>query len=396
MALLHVLVLPALIMAKPLVPKAMLGSWSGSPTTSALGPRAGGPNFLLFTEGADRAPFRIMPSDVDNEMKLCWIQPRLPSHKANCTGCDCAQLTMRVDGDVLTSVFLQSPPTVHMNITLRRTGPPPLASAVIDGWNCEFSAHTGRVIPNKSIEPATDWYRLAHLGARILAPASPPTSHLRASGPTENCVVLNAVNDVRLAYVADKLPCMPCDVTFSVSAPLSNPSYIAIGFKENYAAYYDYDEHPRDIPNYWGMATSDDNATELSGHIVAGYMSGTGESCVRHLRADAYVGSVVDVAADGLVRNVSVTTAEGRTTLTFTASIHAGKTRNEIAWYTDQLFGLQRVQWATGLVGDDGTCTAPLQYHFGARAAANFAFPGFGSPCTKTEAMLKTDFSVTV
>merc|ERR1712125_45723 len=90
----------------------------------------------------------------------------------------------------------------------------------------------------------------------------------------------------------------------------------------------------------------------------------------------------------------SATSAQGRTTLNFTASIHAGKTFKDLAWYVAQTLGLQRIQWATGLVGEDGSCTAPLQYHFGNRAAANLAFPGFGSQCTNTEAMLSTDVSL--
>merc|ERR1711959_233200 len=39
--------------------------------------------------GSDTAPFYI--DDYSNtSISFCWSGPRLPSHKANCTGCDCA------------------------------------------------------------------------------------------------------------------------------------------------------------------------------------------------------------------------------------------------------------------------------------------------------------------
>lgn len=352
-------------------------------------------NPAMPTTGADQAPFKIVPSDADNELNFCWSQARLPSHKANCTGCDCARMTIRVDGDTLNSVFLQSPPAVHMNVTLKRTGDAFSAEQVRDGWNCQLSNHTGKVTPNKTDALVAATRAAAHTEQRVTVVA-PTIVTPDASGQVRNCVIVNPVINVKLEYVASKLPCMPCDVTFTVSADTTSKStYVALGFKEMYAAYYDFDEQPLDIPNYWGMATSDDNATELAGRIIAGYTTATGKSCVREMRANAYVGSIIDVPSDGLVRNATASRLLGRTSVEFTASIHAGETAADIAW-AGQIFGRQRVQWAIGPVAKNDDCSAPLEYHFGNRAASSLDFPGFGSTCGSSEVMLSTDMNVMV
>merc|ERR1712046_65720 len=93
--------------------------------------------------------------------------------------------------------------------------------------------------------------------------------------------------------------------------------YISVGFKEQYAAYYGWDR-VRDIAEYWGMATSPSvNNTDLAGRILVAYGAGNqsstgsrGSGCVRHMKADAYVGSIVDTLDDGVIRNASVTVVD--------------------------------------------------------------------------------------
>jgi hypothetical protein len=70
-----------------------------------------------------------------------------------------------------------------------------------------------------------------------------------ALGRVSNCLVITSdKHHARLEYVAAKLPCMPCDVTFkfsidtsglvesSSSSSSSSLRYVALGFKETYAA----------------------------------------------------------------------------------------------------------------------------------------------------------------
>merc|ERR1719336_304581 len=117
-----------------------------------------------------------------------------------------------------------------------------------------------------------------------------------AEGPYTFCKTLNHDLDVRIAYTVPELPCQPCAVNFTYSAPASEGHYIAVGFKELNAAYLAFDAMPLNIPDYWGMKTSGNWTTPLSGRILAGHFTEGDEGeagCVRHLFANAYVGSVV-------------------------------------------------------------------------------------------------------
>ena len=53
-------------------------------------------------QNATTAPFELVDSDDPNELKVCWRRdvPRVPSLKANCTGCDCAVWTIEKTGNV--------------------------------------------------------------------------------------------------------------------------------------------------------------------------------------------------------------------------------------------------------------------------------------------------------
>ena len=105
------------------------------------------------------------------------------------------------------------------------------------------------------------------------------------------------------------------------------------------------------------------------------------------MRADGFVGSVVDVPEHerSVIHDASVeASGDGRAlTMSFTATIHAGRNESDMSWWLPGTMGAQRVMWATGLVGGHGaSCTAPLHYHGGERTIASLAFPGYGTPCT--------------
>lgn len=354
--------------------------------------------------GDDEAPFVVVPSSDEQELKLCWRGRRLPSHKANCTGCSCAQWTLRVNGDHMQSTFLQSPPAVHLNISLKRTGPPPHPEVVRAGWDCQFHNHTGD--PNYTQAQTIHARRSPRTGVRdqpLLRTQTVPVEGLDdVSGEVSNCLYLGNPymvhqHGIKFEYVAAKTPCMPCDVRFTVSMNMpaadAVSSYFAIGFKERYAAYYDWDRQVYDVSEYWGMSSGDANVADLTGRILVGYISSSGASCIRQMRANAYVGSVVDVEDDGMIRDATFSVVDGRAGIKFTASIHAGKDSKDLSWYSGS-FGQQRVQWAIGPIPSEDGCSAPLNYHSGSRMQAALGFPGFGTPCATMGSAATGDFNM--
>merc|ERR1711948_114770 len=131
-------------------------------------------------------------------------------------------------------------------------------------------------------------------------------------------------------------------------------------------------------------STSMENATELAGRIIVAYVSKDGIDCVRHMRADAYVGSVVDADDKGAIRDASVSRINGRISLAFTVSLHLGETEEAMNPFSDNFahFGSQRVMWAAGAVGDGRDCSENLGYHEGDRIVSSLNFPGYSTPCS--------------
>jgi len=200
-------------------------------------------------------------------------------------------------------------------------------------------------------------------------------------GPYTFCKILNRDLDVRIAYTVPELPCTPCAVNMTYSAPAIEGHYIAVGFKEKNAAYLTFDTMPLNIPDYWGMRTSGNWTTPLSGRILAGHFTEGDDGaagCVRHLDAsNAYVGSIVDVPDDGFFSDVRVSQIDGRTRLEFTATFDAGATLDELDWQTATGIGNMRLMWALGSVGSGDGCTASLGYHMGDRGLAFLGFPEY-------------------
>jgi len=363
--------------------------------------------------GSDEAPFELRHQD-NLTVQFCWRGPRLPSHRRNCTGCDCAQwtLTLSEDSQTLRSQFQQSPPAIHMQIELQRTtAKTPTAAEVKQGWDCQLSNYTG--FPNHTAthsspsttkavnnpkKPSRSLCPFKQQGPTIETRTAVESINRTAGGPTRNCLIIGSpivgpdrakINFVQLEYTAEVIPCWPCRVSFQLlmSTP-QNGSYISIGFKERYAAYYGFDKI-REYDDYWGMSTSDQNRTELGGRIVTGHFAPSGRACVRHMVADAYVGSVADVPDDGRIFNTSLSSFPNPvlgslTMLSFTAKLYAGKTEDDLK-YQNRMFGEQRIMWARGAMGTaiEGAdeCSVGLNYHDGHRGLASLNFPGNGQPC---------------
>merc|ERR1711971_115662 len=308
--------------------------------------------YNLPAQYADEAPFVVSEMRGD-EMTICWRGPRLPTHKENCSGCSCASWTLRVNGDEMTSVFQMSPPAVHMQMNLKRIGQALDAESVRDGWDCQFDDHTGH--PNTTLiaDPGTVVSTRAHGTLSLAKVASLPLV-------TKQCIKLNQAYDVQLRYEARATPCWPCDVKFELSTPAASMTgrYLAIGFKGMNAAYTEKDDYKimsgglGEKPDYWGMSSDavSRNQTDLAGRILLGYVSEEGFACARHMEARDFVGAPTDVPNDGFVRNLAMEHIRGRTTISFTASIHAGNTTSDLDWQRG-VFGRWRVMWATGEMG---------------------------------------------
>merc|ERR1712137_1037102 len=109
----------------------------------------------------------------------------------------------------------------------------------------------------------------------------------------------------------------------------SHSPYFAIGFKGAMSGYMEAPLVP-ELPSYWGMGSgeAERNFTALSDRIVLGAVGAS--NCIRHLRADSYTGSVVDAQPDNIVQDSMVTSENGRIRVTFTISMYAGRTKEDL------------------------------------------------------------------
>lgn len=366
-----------------------------------------------FQGGSSEAPFQINSSSAD-EVVFCWRGQRLPTHKLGCTGCDCAQWTLHLDGNTLQTTFMMSPPALHMKGTFIRSGSVLPPETVSGGWPCEFNNHTGHPLNNSQVGTqggdnrgrsfCTAGFGAAHKEQK---PNIRAAKH-DASNHVHECVVMNKQHNVRLEYDVPALPCMPCNVTFRASADMppssSHKPYFAIGFKGSAAEYLEAPLVP-ELPNYWGMASgeAERNFSALSGRIVLGVAGNS--TCVRQLLADAYVGSIVDVEPDSVIQDSRVTNESGRIGVTFTVSMHVGRTKEDLNWRKNTKLGFQRVMWALGTMGGD-SCTAPVGFHAHTRGLVHLNFKGLlyecddlqqmSGPGSVFDAMLETDSLVFV
>lgn len=436
------------------LPDGLLGVWSGNFTKGVMGPRSSelkdkGHGFLVVSQPdthgniymkqddfnqlfliqnelmqycahepgpfglenpyVSNAPFEIVPGLDDQEVNFCWRGPRLPSHKANCTGCDCAHWNLRLDNGTLKSTLWQSPPVVHVQMTLVKTGEAPPAENLSKAWPCDVDNTTART-GNVPIAPGAKQLPMHTFLADSSMPqiSDFPTAEIGAQGEVKNCVMLNEQHNVRLSYTVPEFPCMPCNVSFALSMDTpqnSRVNYVAVGFKDNGVAYANSSLLPYNMSNYWGM--SGDNVGDLSGRIMVGYIGNGGTQCAREMRSDSYVGAPTDALEDSMFHHASVTAGNGQTRVEFTAPFHAGKDGKDINWLEGS-FGRNRFMWAMGTVGGDGGCSDPIQYHDAVRGVCPLNFPLYAqachcsfpqvcvSPWVRPHWMLNTDLEISV
>jgi len=412
-----------------LLPAGLAGVWSGNVTTSPGGPLvldfphkrhtflevsspdAEGnvfmrqhdfnqlfkiqPDFKIqYCVGGVEATFTVVPARCDNTtLTICWRGPRLPSHKTGCTGCDCAMWTLKVNGDMLSSVFQQTPPAVHMSTELVRTGAPADPAelkAFHTGPNgkyqeCLVSNNTGPdpdpITPGPPPTAAAPRQRALGCPFSRLVQKPPRTSvqyktNGRA-GPVNKCMVLNRHLDVRLRYIVPTVPCMPCAVHYTFSMKADPGNYIALGFKELEATYANWYEVPKDVGNYWGMSYGGSNSTRQS--PFGGRILGTTGSCVRHLNATAFIGELLDVEDDGWFTDLRAERSDGRVSISFTTPpMNYGETEASLTWAGyEGMISTQRLMWASGPAeSDDCSKTHTYGYHSGTRG---LIWPGFST-----------------
>jgi len=184
------------------------------------------------------------------------------------------------------------------------------------------------------------------------------------------CYQLNGMNfqadastsDVNFEFQVPSAPCMPCDVSYTVSAPVAENEYIAVGFKGlNYLSKMD-EENPDSPgpprPNYFGMASDGSIDEETTDRIALGYAGAAG-SCLREMRALNYVGAPADVnASSSSLKDTSVERVSGRTVLRFTVAQHWGNNETEISEFGQFL----RIMWAMGPVTAPAPTPGPSKY----------------------------------
>lgn len=380
---------------------------------------------VQYCSSEAQATFQLH-SSTDTELIMCWRGPRLASHKAGCTGCDCARwnITFGATHDAgddivpwhqLQSTFYQSPPVVHAEYLLKKTGDAiaPESSTMLaqkfgqcaitetDKPNEIAGARRNRPHPSSEqrkmggVCPFRKQLPTPPLKATTLPSQMPSAASSNLSSTSDSghkfCTILNRDVDTRLAYTVPTLPCKPCNVRFTFSMPSriswlepwQQTDYISIGFKERSDAWAAEaagfgrpgDNLPNppgeaDISNYWGMSTSKSGNTSLSGRILAMH----GEGNITHLKATAYVGVVEEVEDDGFFTDLSAETVDGKKTLSFTANLDMGETEDDASWQGKH-FGAQRVMWASGLMNK-----GKVDWHW-VKGLCSLNYPGAGSQC---------------
>lgn len=326
----------------------------------------------------EQAPFEV--SSATNEtVVFCWRDgaTKMSIFKEGCSGCDCARITLNLTSQSsMDFLFEFPPPVVHAHFELARdSATPPPTSYYLDllgNRRCEFLDHTG-YLPTRAPEPQTPTSRTS--AARNSAASSCPLLRSPAAFPSGardvqlragdvSCYQLNGFNrqtssrllpplpDVRFQFQVPSAPCMPCDVSYTVSAAVADDEYIAVGFAGlNYLSKLD-EEHPDWVgplrPNYFGMTTDALDEAETSDRIALGY-SGAAGGCLREMRALQYVGAPTDVSKElAKFNDTSVERVSGRTVLRFKVAQHWGESASEISDFGYML----RVMWAVGSISE--------------------------------------------
>lgn len=329
----------------------------------------------------EQAPFQVTSAD-DEKVVFCWRAGarKMSIFKTGCEGCDCARITLHLTNQTtMDFLFEFSPPVVHAHFQLTLdSAPAPDTSfylGLLKDKLCEFEQHTG-YLPTRAPEPqALQAIGRTRKSSGSLCPLGHGAGSVSGSGAQLRtgdvvCYQLNGMNfeadastsDVNFEFQVPSAPCMPCDVSYTVSAPVAENEYIAVGFKGlNYLSKMDEENAdwpgpPR--PNYFGMASDGSVDEETTDRIALGYAGAAG-SCLREMRALQYVGAPADVnASSSSLKDTSVERISGRTVLRFTVAQHWGNNETEISDFGQYL----RIMWAMGPVSEPAPTPGPSKY----------------------------------
>ncbi len=349
----------------------------------------------------EQSPFSVHETN-ENDVTFCWRTGLrgMPTHKTGCSGCDCAKIFINLtDSNTLTFQFWMSPPVIHADFILTRSGKEPsfekaiLTTMLFPYQQCKFVDHYGPNLPGEpDLRNKTDSRRfkklpggcgqspnLAAMKNTDLALIVAKTADYVESNKGQ-CHQLNGINhllnsvalpgqktnvpDVKLQFVPPSGDCDPCDVSYSVSANIKEDEYIALGFKgQSWEHEFPYPPDKISRPCYFGMCVdSYDNFT--TDRIALGYASSSLGGCVREMTMKNIIGAPTD-ADYKIMSKTSVQRAGDRTILRFTVSQHWPKKR-----FTPMPDGFFRVMWAIGKVSGGNGCAADINYHGANRGLA--------------------------
>lgn len=288
------------------------------------------------------------------------------------TGCDAARITLELKNDVLEFTFEMSPPVRHAWVQLKRVGPPPPISHYQKAGACD-PTHPGPPTLEERASEKDSHAVLASMCPRMQKqpPVMPnPTSMAGSVSQGAACKQLDAISrflpgknhvDIKLYHSNPQNYCWPCKVTYAVSAGIQEDEYVAIGFKG--MAYRAELLFGGQRPCYFGMCADEVDEARTTGIIALGHASSSGPSCLREMKATAYIGTPVDVPGNPHLQSTKVERVNGRTFFEFTIEQHAGRNALEINSFFNMDQFSMRVMWAIGKMGNVANCTAEPQFH---------------------------------
>jgi hypothetical protein len=336
-------------------PDAMLGTWmpkDRQTTAAVLGPTA-----LIAKMGITKGMsgdywFSAIMGQVfhvkGNKMEYCFDSVAFSPFELNSTsetkvvfcythgkkmrthhglGCDGAQIIFELHNKTLEFTFMQSPPVRHAWVELVRVFPAPPVSfytKMNPMCNPDLPPPPTATVAAGSLSEESGVPHLAsmcpaivkgRLDAEAAAAADAVAAVAPAVGVNEGvgmgCNRLDGAwignpkqrVDIRVQHTKPAFTCWPCNISYSVSALISEDQYVSIGFKG--LAYRNPSVYLKERPSYWGMSTDPIDEESTTGAIVLGYASSTG-GCVREMKATSFVGTPVDVKGNPRLSNTAV------------------------------------------------------------------------------------------
>jgi len=307
--------------------------------------------------------------DKSMAVDFCWRGPRLPTHKADCTGCECAhwKLQLDADGNSMKSTMWQSFPAIHFEVELTKTSTTVSTEGVVDGWQCEFQDSTGQPDNHNDLihhHGSSNCPYLKFKSKRERTKSPSPSSS--PSLPAKFSLLMSAHDTdhkAQLDYTVPQIPCMPCNVSLAFSVMTDEEDdYIALGFRGGVYSYTDWkgdmaseNRTSGGLPDYFGMSTSSGWESiycpqPLNGRIALGFVN-NGNGFFREMEATNYVGEPSDIQdKELLLKGTDVERVGDWTIIRFTSELFAGDTIEDLDWNPRDPFSTtmsrQRVMWA--------------------------------------------------